>query len=216
MQKSWRFPFVFLMFSIGTGAILAASPKDVSLPTAAARLSVRATPLFEPTKTMVEIPSMAAIPEETSVAKKPWLLFPVQGELRRPLKDSFNDRRSGGRTHNAIDILAATGAPIVAMVDGTIKRMDFHGIAGRHLYLLSTDQKHIFMYAHMSAYADNLVEGQEVKRGDRIGYVGDTGNAKGHPHLHLAIYKLDDLTKWWKGQPINPFPFISKAENAPQ
>ena len=212
MRKPWQLPFIVLMLSLGTGALLAASPTEIALPITA----VRARPLFEPPKTVTELPAMASVPEEIPTPKAPWLLFPVQGELRRPLKDSYKDRRSGGRSHNAIDILAETGVPLVAAVDGTIKRMNAHGIAGRHVYLLSTDQRYIFLYAHLSAYEEGLVEGQEVKRGDTLGYVGDTGNAKGHPHLHLAIYKLDDLTKWWKGEPINPYPFISKAENAPQ
>jgi peptidoglycan LD-endopeptidase LytH len=209
MRRPWQLPFIFLMLSVGTGALLAASPAEVTLPITA----VRARPLFEPPKTAAEVPTVASVPEE---APAPWLLFPVAGELRRPLKDSFTDRRSGGRAHKAIDILAETGVPLVATVDGTIKRMDTHGIAGRHLYLLSADQQHIFLYAHLSAYEEGLVEGQAVKRGDRLGYVGDTGNAKGHPHLHLAIYQLDDLSKWWAGQPINPYPFISQAESAPQ
>jgi peptidoglycan LD-endopeptidase LytH len=210
MRKPWQLPFIMLMLSLGTGALLAASPTEVTLPITA----VRARPLFEPPKTVKELPAITSVPEKTKT-QTPWLLFPVQGELRRPLKDSFKDRRSGGRSHNAIDILAEVGVPLAAAVDGTIQRMAAHGIAGRHLYLLSADKRFIFLYAHLSAYKGGLVEGQEVRRGDTLGYVGDTGNAKGHPHLHLAIYRIDDLTKWWKGEPINPYPFISKAENAP-
>ena len=58
-----------------------------------------------------------------------------------------------------------------------------------------------------------LVEGQALRRGDRIGDVGTTGNApKNTPHLHFAIFRLGPEKHWWEGEPVNPYPLLLKAE----
>jgi murein DD-endopeptidase MepM/ murein hydrolase activator NlpD len=213
---NWRFLFVSVMFSFGTGALIAATPENAPLPTNAIRAKqLTEQPRIEnpPPVVVDSLPPVEGTPEEKPSVSP--FLFPVQGELRRPLKDSFKDRRSGGRSHKAIDILAETGTPLVAMVDGYIKLMKFRGIAGRYVYLISADEKMVFLYAHLSGYAEGLEEGQQVKRGDLLGYVGDTGNAKGHPHLHLSITEISDIKSWWKGTPINPYPLVTGAEGLP-
>ena len=66
-----------------------------------------------------------------------------------------------------------------------------------------------YYYAHLDRYAADLREGQQVRRGDVIGYVGSTGNASPNaPHLHFAIFRLTPERQWWKGEPINPYPVL--------
>lgn len=138
------------------------------------------------------------------------LLIPVVGIAASDLRDSFTSPRSGGRTHNAIDIMAPTGTPLVATTDGTVRDMRWNALGGRTLYLRSSDGRYDFYYAHLDAYADGLAPGTVVRRGDRLGTVGSTGNAQG-PHLHLQVL---DLSGGGRGTPVNPFPMYRSAEMA--
>jgi murein DD-endopeptidase MepM/ murein hydrolase activator NlpD len=142
------------------------------------------------------------------------LLFPVEGGPRKPIKNSFRDRRSGGRTHKAIDVFAPRGTPLLAAVDGFVKKKHHNRLGGITLYLVTEDGSHTLMYAHLSRFAPGLEEGQAVTRGDLVGFVGDTGNAKGHPHLHLAIYEVVEGARWWEGKPVNPFPLLAPLVDA--
>ncbi len=149
-------------------------------------------------------------PDDAAPLTSSGLLIPVVGIAPSALRDSFTSPRSGGRTHNAIDIMAPTGTPLVATTDGTVRDMRWNALGGRTLYLRSADGRYDFYYAHLDSYADGLAPGTVVRRGDRIGTVGTTGNARG-PHLHLQVL---DLSGGGRGTPVNPFPMYQSAEMA--
>jgi murein DD-endopeptidase MepM/ murein hydrolase activator NlpD len=78
---------------------------------------------------------------------------------------------------------------------------------GIAVYEWSADGRFVYYYAHLEAYAPELAEGQTVKRGQLLGYVGTTGNAPAHtPHLHFAIARAEKKNQWWGGAPVNPYP----------
>ena len=70
----------------------------------------------------------------------------------------------------------------------------------------------VYYYAHLDRYADGLHEGLALRRGQPIGTVGATGNARPDaPHLHFAILRLGSQREWWKGTPVNPYPHLARA-----
>ena len=141
------------------------------------------------------------------------MAIPVQGVRASSLRDSFLEGRSGGRTHEAIDIHAPQGTPVVAVADGRIVRLHQGALGGNSIYHLDEDGRTRYYYAHLERYADGLAEGQRVKRGDVIGYVGDTGNAQpGDFHLHFSVSLLNDARQWWKGTPLNPYALLTGKE----
>jgi murein DD-endopeptidase MepM/ murein hydrolase activator NlpD len=136
------------------------------------------------------------------------LAIPVRGVEENALYDSFDDAR-GSRVHQAIDIMAARGTPVLAAEDGRIEKLFTSKAGGLTIYQFDPSEVFSFYYAHLDSYAHNLREGMTVKKGDVIGYVGSTGNAsKDAPHLHFAIFRLTDEKQWWKGEPINPYPIL--------
>ena len=107
--------------------------------------------------------------------------------------------------------MAPEGTPVIAAADGTIEKLFFsHGGGGITIYERGTDPKWQYYYAHLSAYAPGLAEGQQVKRGQVIGRVGHTGDASpSGPHLHFAINEMGPGRRWWQGTPINPYPLLA-------
>ncbi len=138
------------------------------------------------------------------------LVIPVVGIGGNDLRDSFTSPRSGGRTHNAIDIAAPKGTPLVAVMDGVISRKHWNQLGGRTLYLTSADGRYDFYYAHLDSYADGIEIGTRVRRGQVLGAVGETGNARG-PHLHFQVL---DKRGNGRGTPVNPFDLLRTAELA--
>ncbi len=139
------------------------------------------------------------------------LAIPVEGVKQSDLVDTFTAERAAGRTHDAIDIMAPDGTPVIAAADGTIEKLFFsHGGGGITIYERSTDGKWMYYYAHLQAYAPNLHEGQRVKQGQIIARVGHTGDAVASaPHLHFAINQMSPGQRWWQGDPINPYPLLA-------
>lgn len=136
------------------------------------------------------------------------LLFPVQGYDLARLRDTFDERR-GGSKHEALDIMAARGTPVLAVDDGRVVKLFKSVPGGTTLYQFDTAETVAYYYAHLDRYAPGIGEGKRVKRGEVIGYVGSTGNAAADaPHLHFAIFKLGADRKWWKGVAINPYPYF--------
>lgn len=145
-------------------------------------------------------------PEITSSLK---LIIPVSGVKPSQLRDTFNESRSEGRAHNAIDILAARGTSVLAAADGKIIKLFTSERGGITIYQLSADEKLVLYYAHLDRYADGLVEGRVAKQGEVIGYVGDTGNAgPANYHLHFALWNVTDPKRYWNGVNINPYPLL--------
>ncbi len=134
------------------------------------------------------------------------LLIPVAGMAYAQLSDTFADARGTGRSHDAIDIMAPTGTPVLAVADGTIVKLFESKPGGLTIYQFDEAGEHAFYYAHLDRYAIGLVEGQKVKRGHVIGTVGYSGNANLEaPHLHFAIFVLGPEKNWWQGTAINPY-----------
>jgi len=133
------------------------------------------------------------------------LLIPVKGIEASALVSSFADARTGHQ-HEAIDILAPRGTDVMAVEDGTIAKLFTSKAGGLTIYEFDPSKQFVYYYAHLDGYAPGLKEGQEVKRGDVLGYVGTTGNApKDTPHLHFGISKLDPDRRWWGGTALDPF-----------
>lgn len=139
------------------------------------------------------------------------LIIPVVGVRPDQLLDTFTDARSDGRVHDAIDIPAPAGTPVVAAADGEIIKLFQSERGGTTIYQLSIDKKLVFYYAHLQRYADGLVAGKFAKQGEVIGYVGDNGNAgAGNFHLHFSISVVADPRRYWEGTNINPYPLLRK------
>lgn len=134
------------------------------------------------------------------------LLIPVEGVKPEQLSRTFAERRSGGRAHEAMDILAPMNTPVVAVEDGTVARLFYSKAGGITIYQFDPTERFCYYYAHLSRYADGLREGQRVSKGQVIGYVGVSGNApKGTPHLHFAIFRLTEAKRWWEGGALDPY-----------
>jgi murein DD-endopeptidase MepM/ murein hydrolase activator NlpD len=139
------------------------------------------------------------------------LPVPVEGISREQLRDTYNQSRSQGRTHHAIDIHAPRGTPVIAVVDGTIRKLHSGARGGLAIYLMDEDGRTRYYYAHLDGYAQGLYEGQRVQRGEVIGYVGDTGNASpGDYHLHFSVAVLDSPGRWWEGENLNPYDLLAR------
>jgi murein DD-endopeptidase MepM/ murein hydrolase activator NlpD len=133
------------------------------------------------------------------------LEIPVKGVPASALVSSFNDAR-GGRKHEAIDILAPRDTDVLAVENGKIAKLFTSAAGGLTIYQFDPSEQFVYYYAHLDHYAPDLKEGDDVRRGAVIGYVGTTGNApKNTPHLHFAIAKLDADHRWWGGTPLDPF-----------
>lgn len=182
---------------VESGESLPAQPAGVPLPSGPqSGLPVTAQPAAsQPGVFAVRFPSAEA------------LAIPVAGKRRQDLADHFLDRRGGGRPHHAIDIMAARGTPVVAALDGRVRKLHLSVPGGITLYQTDPKEEWIYYYAHLDSYAAGIVEGKAVRRGEVIGYVGSTGNAS-DPHLHFGISRLPPTREWWKGEAVNPFPIL--------
>lgn len=149
------------------------------------------------------------VPQVTRIEKP--LIIPVAGVRPEQLIDTFTQSRSEGRTHDAIDIVAPAQTPVLAAADGNIQKLFQSERGGTTIYQLSADQKLILYYAHLARYVDGLTEGKQVRQGEVIAYVGDTGNAgAGNYHLHFSIAMVSDPRRYWEGTNINPYPLLRK------
>lgn len=137
------------------------------------------------------------------------LLIPVAGVKSAQIQDTYSQPRGSERMHEALDILAPVGTPVYAVADGKIAKLFNSKPGGLTIYQFDPSEKYSYYYAHLDHYASSLKEGQQVKRGDLIGYVGATGNADpAAPHLHFAMFELGPEKNWWQGKPVNPYPLL--------
>ena len=138
------------------------------------------------------------------------LIVPVQGIAPDALEDTFRDARAGDRSHEALDIMAPRGTPVLAVADGHIEKLFDSKPGGLTIYQFDPAGRHAYYYAHLDRYAPGLEEGDAVEQGQVIGYVGSTGNASDDaPHLHFAIFELGPEKRWWEGTAVNPYPLLA-------
>ena len=150
-------------------------------------------------------PPPPASDDEIAALRRRRLLLPVQGVRREQLVDSFADSRTG-HVHEALDIMAARGTPVLAVEDGHLAKLFFSRQGGNTVYEFDPAAAYAYYYAHLDRYADGLSEGAELQRGQIIGYVGTTGNAPPNaPHLHFAIFRLNPDKHWWEGTALDPY-----------
>lgn len=148
----------------------------------------------------------AAVPD---AALPSGLVIPVRGIAASQLGDTFSDARAQGRVHEAIDIMAPRGTPVLAVADGTVEKLFNSVPGGLTIYQFEPSGRYAYYYAHLDRYADGLAEKQAIRQGQVIGYVGSTGNADpSAPHLHFAVFVLGPERQWWKGTAINPYPLL--------
>jgi murein DD-endopeptidase MepM/ murein hydrolase activator NlpD len=138
--------------------------------------------------------------------------LPIAGLKQNDIVDTYNQSRGTDRVHEATDIMAARGTPVVAVDNGIIKKLFQSVPGGLTIYQFDSQERYCYYYAHLDRYADGLREGQLVKRGNVIANVGSTGNADpSNPHLHFAIFELGPEKAWHQGKPINPYPLLMNA-----
>ncbi len=129
------------------------------------------------------------------------LPVPVDGVRPRQLRDTWNGPRPGGRQHKGIDIFAKRGTPIRSTTPGIVTTVGTNKLGGRIVFVYGPDAEWHY-YAHLERYSDVQV-GDVIAAGTILGYVGDSGNAKGTPpHLHYGIYRA-------QGGAMNPYPRLA-------
>lgn len=139
------------------------------------------------------------------------LLVPVAGIRPEQLQDTYTQSRSEGRTHNSIDIMAPRNTPVIAAADGQVIKLFNSERGGITLYQLGTDNRTVYYYAHLERYADGVTENRFARRGELLGYVGDSGNAgRDNCHLHFSIWLVNDPKRFWEGENVNPYPLLTK------
>jgi len=180
-----------------------AAPTDVTPAPAPREPFTPAPVVVDPTRTIL---SAAAPAPETGALS---LLIPVLGISTGQLADTYTQSRGNGRLHDAIDIMAARGTPVVAVDDGKVVKLFNSKPGGLTVYQFDRDENIAYYYAHLDSYAPGVIAGKVLKRGDLIGYVGSTGNASPTaPHLHFAVFVLGPEKHWWQGTAINPYPLL--------
>lgn len=216
----------FVVGSLGSGRFVRPSgPLETFADSAAGPLAVAASAskaattggVDEPSNAVVEVPAPTSgrtgiippsAPEAKELAARN-LDIPVSGVSAGKLVRSYHDARSGGREHEALDILAPRNTPIVAVEDGTVAKLFVSKAGGNTIYQFDPARQYAYYYAHLERYADGLKEGDAIRRGQVIGYVGTSGNApKDTPHLHFAIFRLTADKHWWEGTPIDPYDIL--------
>lgn len=142
------------------------------------------------------------------------LAIPVVGVSPASLTDTFTQARAqGARRHDAIDIMAAEGTPVIAAAPGRVEKLFLSHDGGNTIYIRSPSGRLIYYYAHLASYEPSLREGMTVRRGQRLGSVGHTGNASAEgPHLHFTVWSVDPAKSWSQDAPaINPYPLLKSA-----
>ena len=157
---------------------------------------------------VLNLPGSGEQREAAKTTPRP-LAVPVAGIGVDQLADTFDDARSEGRVHDAIDIPAPRGTPVIAAASGTVEKLFESRNGGHTIYIRRPSNRWIDYYAHLDSYAPGLAEGQKVRRGQVIGTVGATGNANPEaPHLHFAVNSMAPGENWWQGRAVNPYPLL--------
>lgn len=157
-----------------------------------------------------KIPPPSADPATSAGQPSRELAIPVAGVSAAQLTDTFSDARAGHR-HEALDIPAPRGTPVIAADEGNVVKLFTSKQGGLTVYQFDDSGNWCYYYAHLDRYAPSLKEGMLLRKGDVLGYVGTTGDAPPNaPHLHFAIFRLGPEKHWWHGTAINPFPLLKR------
>lgn len=131
------------------------------------------------------------------------LPIPVQGIKAKNLTDTWGASRSSGRLHEGIDILAPRGTKVFSATEGLISDLRNNNLGGKVIWIMGPGGSWHY-YAHLDDHKRGLKVGDYIQKGDLIGYVGNTGNARHtSPHLHYGIY----LSGKGRGA-VNPYPYL--------
>lgn len=188
--------------SLGTPAQQAALRRDTAVALAApAELPVPPTGVAA---------GRAAEPSSVAGGVSPGpMQVPVAGVTPAMLHDSYDELRGGTRRHEALDILAPRGTPVLSATGGRVLKLFSSRAGGLMVYAADSAEHFILMYGHLDAYAPGLAAGQPLRRGQALGIVGTTGDAPATvPHLHFAMARTTDVATWWKGTPVNPYLYL--------
>jgi murein DD-endopeptidase MepM/ murein hydrolase activator NlpD len=129
------------------------------------------------------------------------LLAPVSGVRAAQVKDTWGAARGGGRSHEGQDIFARRGTEVYSATEGYVVRVGENALGGKTVFVHGPGGRSYY-YAHLDDYAPGLGVGDYVTPDTLLGYVGDTGNAKGTPpHLHFGVYTSSGA--------INPHPLLT-------
>lgn len=129
------------------------------------------------------------------------LLMPVDRARVARVADTWHAPRSGGRRHEGLDIFARRDTPVYSATRGIVVRVGANKLGGNSVFVLGPGGR-TYYYAHLDRYADAIQVGQRVDTGTVLGYVGDSGNARGTPpHLHFGVYTA--------GGAMNPLPLLA-------
>ncbi len=136
------------------------------------------------------------------------LMVPVGGVAPGGVANTYAARR-GDRPHEALDIFARRGTPVLAAAEGEILRVTSNALGGNTIYATDRGRRFVFYYAHLDRYHRRAKPGQRIAAGDVIGYVGTTGNApRDLPHLHFQVMRMAAGPRWWEGPPTNPHSYL--------
>ena len=139
------------------------------------------------------------------------LVLPVAGVTPSQLVDTYMQARGENRVHDAIDIMAPAGTPVLAAVDGPVAKLFTSDLGGLTIYQFDDAGRRVYYYAHLQGYAAGLAEGQRLRQGQVIGSVGSSGNASADaPHLHFTVGDLGPEKQWSKSTPVNPYPLLAR------
>jgi len=158
-----------------------------------------------------------ANPPDSELSSPQALLIPVDGIKPSQLTDTFDDARTSGLRHDAIDIMAPKGTRVFAVADGKVAKLFNSVRGGLTVYEFDPTGTIEYYYAHLDGYAPGLAEGTVLRRGDPVGFVGSTGDANpAAPHLHFEIALLGPEKNWWKATDINPYPILTGKQTLQQ
>ena len=173
------------------------SPRTVPSPVATAGATLEAAPA-------VVGPAVRG----TAIARPARLSLPIEGIDVESLKGGFFEARTG-HLHEAVDMLSPRDTAVRAVDDGTVAKLFVSKAGGNTIYEFDPTGRYAYYYAHLERYATGLREGDAIKRGQVIGYVGTSGNAPANtPHLHFAVFELGSERQWWKGKAVDPYPLF--------
>jgi hypothetical protein len=138
---------------------------------------------------------------------EPTLAFPVEGHGNESVLSPYGVERDGGRrSHEGIDIFASRGTPALAATDGFVRSISPNELGGKVVWLSDERRAQTLYYAHLDSQA--VSAGERVHRGDTLGFVGNTGNARTtRPHLHFGIYRPG-------AGAVDPFPFVRQVQSS--